>query len=79
MGGLSHPARELRRQLRTLEVVFLEFFVQRIAIDSQTRGCFSLDVVATEHHLRDQLTLDAMDNISKEPDYKKCAVRVEKV
>ena len=26
-----------------------------------------------------ELTLDAMDNISKEPDYKKCAVRVEKV
>ena len=25
------------------------------------------------------LTLDAMDNISKEPDYKKCAVRVERV
>ena len=27
--------------------------------------------------LANQLTLDAMDNISKEPDYKKCAVRVE--
>lgn len=26
-----------------------------------------------------KLTLDAMDNISKEPDYKKCAVRIEKV
>ena len=26
-----------------------------------------------------ELTLDAMDNISKEPDYKKCAVRVERV
>jgi len=25
------------------------------------------------------LTLDAMDNVSKEPDYKKCAVRVERV
>ncbi len=25
------------------------------------------------------LTLDAMDNISKEPDYKKCAVRIEKL
>jgi nitrate reductase NapA len=24
------------------------------------------------------LTLDAMDNISKQPDFKKCAVRVEK-
>jgi nitrate reductase NapA len=24
------------------------------------------------------LTLDAMDNISKQPDYKKCAVRVER-
>jgi anaerobic selenocysteine-containing dehydrogenase len=24
------------------------------------------------------VTLDAMDNLSKEPDYKKCAVRVEK-
>jgi nitrate reductase NapA len=24
------------------------------------------------------LTLDAMDNISKEPDYKKCAVRLER-
>ena len=30
-----------------------------------------------EHHLINKLTLDAMDNISKEPDYKKCAVRVE--
>lgn len=26
-----------------------------------------------------ELTLDAMDNISKEPDYKKCAVRLERV
>ena len=26
-----------------------------------------------------ELTLDAMDNISKEPDYKKCSVRIEKV
>jgi len=26
-----------------------------------------------------RVTLDAMDNISKEPDYKKCAVRIEKV
>jgi hypothetical protein len=25
------------------------------------------------------VTLDAMDNISKQPDYKKCAVRVERV
>ena len=25
------------------------------------------------------VTLDAMDNISKEPDYKKCAVRLERV
>jgi len=32
-----------------------------------------------ESILVNQLTLDAMDNISKEPDYKKCAVRVEKV
>ncbi|MCA9047481.1 MAG: hypothetical protein KDA89_02055, partial [Planctomycetaceae bacterium] len=32
-----------------------------------------------ESVLINQLTLDAMDNISKEPDYKKCAVRVEKV
>ena len=29
--------------------------------------------------LINRLTLDAMDNISKEPDYKKCAVRVERV
>jgi len=29
--------------------------------------------------LINQLTLDAMCNISKEPDYKKCAVRIEKV
>ncbi len=28
--------------------------------------------------LANLLTLDAMDNISKEPDYKKCAVRVER-
>lgn len=32
-----------------------------------------------EHRLANLLTLDAMDNISKEPDYKKCAVRMEKV
>ena len=31
-----------------------------------------------EGRLINQLTLDAMDNISKEPDFKKCAVRVEK-
>jgi nitrate reductase NapA len=31
-----------------------------------------------ETKLVNRLTLDAMDNISKEPDYKKCAVRVEK-
>ena len=30
-----------------------------------------------EARLANVLTLDAMDNISKEPDYKKCAVRVE--
>ncbi|MBX7105163.1 MAG: hypothetical protein K1X57_13865, partial [Gemmataceae bacterium] len=28
--------------------------------------------------LINRLTLDAMDNISKEPDYKKCAVRIER-
>ena len=32
-----------------------------------------------EGKLVNRLTLDAMDNISKEPDYKKCAVRLEKV
>jgi nitrate reductase NapA len=32
-----------------------------------------------EHYLVNRITLDAMDNISKQPDYKKCAVRVEKV
>ena len=32
-----------------------------------------------EQRLANVLTLDAMDCISKEPDYKKCAVRVEKV
>ncbi|MEZ6123541.1 MAG: molybdopterin-dependent oxidoreductase [Planctomycetaceae bacterium] len=31
-----------------------------------------------ESVLINELTLDAMDNISKEPDYKKCAVKVEK-
>jgi len=31
-----------------------------------------------EHLLINRLTLDAMDSISKEPDYKKCAVRVER-
>jgi nitrate reductase NapA len=30
-----------------------------------------------EAKLPNVLTLDAMDNISKEPDFKKCAVRVE--
>ncbi|MEZ6127415.1 MAG: molybdopterin-dependent oxidoreductase [Planctomycetaceae bacterium] len=32
-----------------------------------------------EAKLVNVLTLDAMDNISKEPDYKKCAVKIEKV
>jgi nitrate reductase NapA len=32
-----------------------------------------------EGRLVNRLTLDAMDNISKEPDFKKCAVRVERV
>ncbi|MBL8900001.1 MAG: molybdopterin-dependent oxidoreductase [Planctomycetes bacterium] len=32
-----------------------------------------------EHRLANLLTLDAMDNISKEPDYKKCAVRLERL
>jgi nitrate reductase NapA len=32
-----------------------------------------------ERRLVNELTLDAMDNISKEPDYKKCAVRLERV
>ena len=32
-----------------------------------------------EARLANVLTLDALDCISKEPDYKKCAVRVEKV
>ncbi len=32
-----------------------------------------------EHHLVNELTLDAMDNLSKEPDYKKSAVRIELV
>jgi nitrate reductase NapA len=31
-----------------------------------------------EGKLINQLTLDAMDNISKEPDFKKCAVRIER-
>jgi nitrate reductase NapA len=32
-----------------------------------------------EGSLINDLTLDAMDNISYQPDYKKCAVRVEKL
>jgi nitrate reductase NapA len=32
-----------------------------------------------ESRLVNRLTLDAMDNISKEPDYKKCAVRIERL
>ena len=32
-----------------------------------------------ESQLINFVTLDAMDNISKEPDYKKCAVRLERV
>jgi nitrate reductase NapA len=32
-----------------------------------------------EARLVNLLTLDAMDNISKEPDYKKCAVKIEPV
>ena len=32
-----------------------------------------------ESRLINRLTLDAMDNISKEPDFKKCAVRIERV
>jgi len=32
-----------------------------------------------EAKLVNVLTLDSMDNISKEPDFKKCAVRIEQV
>ena len=32
-----------------------------------------------ESKLVNFITLDAMDNISKEPDYKKCAVRIERI
>ncbi|MFQ5696171.1 MAG: molybdopterin dinucleotide binding domain-containing protein, partial [Terriglobia bacterium] len=32
-----------------------------------------------ESRLINRVTLDAMDSISKEPDYKKCAVRIERV
>ena len=32
-----------------------------------------------EFRLANLLTVDAMCNISKEPDFKKCAVRIEKV
>jgi nitrate reductase NapA len=32
-----------------------------------------------ESRLINLVTLDAMDNISKQPDYKKCAVRIERV
>jgi len=32
-----------------------------------------------ESHLINFVTLDACDNISKQPDYKKCAVRIERV
>ena len=32
-----------------------------------------------ESRLVNELTLDAMDNISKEPDYKKCAARIERL
>jgi nitrate reductase NapA len=32
-----------------------------------------------ESYLVNVLTLDAMDNISKQPDFKKCAVRLQRV
>ena len=32
-----------------------------------------------ESRLINLVTLDAMDNISKQPDYKKCAVRIERL
>jgi nitrate reductase NapA len=32
-----------------------------------------------ESYLVNLLTLDAMDNISKQPDYKKCAVRLQRL
>ena len=32
-----------------------------------------------ESYLINLVTLDAMDNISKQPDYKKCAVRLQRV
>jgi nitrate reductase NapA len=32
-----------------------------------------------ESHLVNELTLDAMDSISKEPDFKKCAIRLERM
>ena len=42
------------------------------------RGCVFVPFF-DESLLANLLTLDALDNISKEPDYKKCAVRVEKL
>ncbi len=66
----------------------------RVRLTSR-RGSLELDVVVDgrgkpprgsifvpffdEGLLINRLTLDAMDNISKEPDYKKCAVRIERV
>jgi nitrate reductase (cytochrome) len=51
-----------------------------VAIDGRGKApAGTVFVPFFDEHLRiNQLTLDAMDNISKEPDYKKCAVRIER-
>jgi len=56
----------------------LELVAQVDGRGAPPRG--SLFVPFFDENLKiNELTLDAMDNISKEPDYKKCAVRIEKV
>ena len=59
-----------------------------MALRTRDRQSFaSLNQIALEYRGRffddallvNLLTLDAMDNISKQPDYKKCAVRLERV
>ena len=53
----------------------------RASIDNRAKSPPGLVFIPffDEKKIANVLTLDALDNISKEPDYKKCAVRLEKV
>lgn len=46
-----------------IQAVFFEFFMERVAIDSQLGGCLGLNIVAFDHHLGNQLAFDSTDDL----------------